>query len=227
MSVFRLGLALPTLQTWDADFSISVINMYMYFMKVRVPGYENQTLALLNRRSSMIPKSRQELVQDAIKQNCSHVLFIDSDQMFPPNTAHRLAKWGKRVISCNIATKSQENSIPTARRAPGPGEWWGGHVIYSNHKQGIERVWRIGAGVLMIQLDVFKDLELPWFNNEWRGSPVNDFCGEDWFFCELMEKKGVPIWIDHGLSLEIGHVGKWIYGHDGVKGIPPPEQEAA
>lgn len=227
MNVFRLGLALPTLQTWDADFSISVINLYTYMWRVKMPGFDQQTLALLNRRSSLIPKNRQELIQDARKMGCTHALFIDSDQMFPPNIAHRLVKWDKRVIACNIATKAQGNSIPTARRAPAPGEWWGGHVIYSNGKKGIERVWRIGFGVIMIKLDVFDDLELPWFNMEWRGPPVNDFCGEDWFFCEKMDKKGVPIWIDHGLSLEVGHIGKWVYGHDGVKDIPPEVEEVA
>lgn len=227
MAVMKLGLALPTLQVWEADFAISVYNLYQYMMKVRIPGYDNHNMSLLNRRSSMIAKSRQELVQDAIKDGRTHVLFIDSDQIFPPNIVHRLAKHGKRVIACNIATKAQGNSIPTARRAPGPGEWWGGHVIYSNNRTGLERVWRIGAGVLMIDLEVFKDQPLPWFNNEWRGPPVNDFCGEDWFFCEWVEKKGIPIWIDHDVSLEVGHIGKWIYGHDGVENIPDPVKEVA
>jgi hypothetical protein len=223
VSTFRLGLALPTLQMWDADFSISVFNLYQYMMKVKVPGYTGQSMALMNRRSSLIAKSRQELVQDAIKQNCSHILFIDSDQVFPPSIAHRLAKPGCQVIGCNIATKAQDNSIPTARRAPKEGEWWGGHIIYSNHATGVEQVWRVGFGVMMINLDVFKGLEYPWFNQEWRGPPVNDFCGEDWFFIEKMEKKGIPIFIDHDLSREIGHVGKWIYGHEGVENIPAPE----
>ena len=227
MNIMRLGLALPTRQSWDADFSISLINMYMYMMRHRVPGYENHTISLLNRRSSMIAKSRQELAVDARNQGLTHILCIDDDQVFPPDIVCRLGKWGKRVIACNIATKAQGNSIPTARKAPKPGEYWGGHRVYSNKKTGIEQVWRIGAGVIMIKLDVFDDLPFPWYNNEWRGPPVNDFCGEDWFFCELMEKKGVPIWIDHGLSLEIGHAGKWIYGHDGVEGIPPEQQEAA
>jgi hypothetical protein len=226
MKPIHVGLALPTLQTWDADFSISIVNLYSAFMRHKIPGFTGQQLSLLNRRSSMIPKNRQELVQDAQKHDCTHILFIDSDQVFPPSIIHRLVQWDKAVIACNIATKAQGNSIPTARKAPKPGEWWGGHVIYSNGKKGIERVWRIGAGVIMMKMGVFDDLPLPWFNNEWRGEPVNDFCGEDWFFCELMDKKGIPIWIDHGLSLEIGHVGKWIYGHDGVVGIPK-EQEAA
>jgi hypothetical protein len=222
MSIFRLGLTLPTRQTGDADFWISVINLYQYMMKVRVPGYENQTMALLNRRSSIIAKSRQELVQDAIKQNCSHVLFIDDDQIFPPNIAHRLAKWNKSVIGCNIATKAQGNSIPTARSAPAAGEWYGGHVVTSKGKKGIEKVWRLGFGVMMIDLEVFKGLPFPWFNNEWRDD-VQDFCGEDWFFIELMEKRGIPIWIDHGLSCEVGHVGRWIYDHEGCVETTPEE----
>lgn len=227
MNVFRLGLTLPTRQMVDIDFSISVYNLYQYMMKVKVPGFDGQTMALLNRRSSIIPKSRQELVQDAIKEKCTHVLFIDDDQIFPPNIAHRLVKWGKSVIGCNIATKAQGNSIPTARAAPGPGEWWGGHVITSKGKKGIERVWRLGFGVVMLDLRVFENLPLPWFNMEWRPA-INDFCGEDWFFIELMEARGIPIWIDHGLSCEVGHIGRWIFDHDGCVETPPaPAKEVA
>ena len=225
MSIFRLGLVLPSLQTWDADFGISLLQLTLMMARVRVPGYENNALKIFNRRSSMIPKSRQELVQDALKENCSHVLFIDSDQVFPSSLAHRLAKHREMVVACNVATKSQGNSIPTARAKPGPGEWWGGHTVYSNHKHGIEKIWRIGFGVILINLQVFKNLPLPWFNNKWYDE-YQEFLGEDWFFCELMEKQGVPIYIDHDVSREIGHVGKWIYTHDGVTGIPQKSEAA-
>ena len=215
MSIFRLGLTLPSQASWDADFGISVCQFLLYFARVRVPGYENNVLKIFNRRSSLIAKSRQELVQDAIKEHCSHVLFVDSDQIFPPIIAHQLAKHGKRFIGCNIATKSQEKSIPTARAKPGPQEWWGGHVVYSQGRKGIERIWRLGFGVMLIDLEVFKDLPLPWFNQEWRND-VQEFCGEDWYFCEKMEAKGVPLWVDHDLSVQIGHVGRWIYTHNGI-----------
>jgi hypothetical protein len=229
--MFKLGLVLPTRQTVETDFMVSVINLFSYFNRVQVPGYQGQSLALMNRRSAIIPKSRQELVLDAFEQKCSHILFIDDDQIFPPNLPHRLASHGKRVMACNIATKAQGNSIPTARRAPAPGEWWGGHIIPSKGKKGIEKVWRIGFGVILIDLQVFKDekgelLPFPWFNMEWRGAPVNDFCGEDWFFCELMDKRGIPIWIDHDASLRVGHIGKWIYDLENCA-EPQGEEKAA
>lgn len=224
MSSFRLGFCLPSQQTWDADFGLSVANLCLHMQKVQVPGYRGNGLMLFNRRSSLIAKSRQELVQDAIKKRCTHVLFIDSDQYFPGDLCHRLAGHGKRVIGCNIATKAQTKSVPTARARPQPGEWWGGHIIDSRGKTGIEQVWRLGFGVMLIDLEVFKDVPLPWFNQEWKPE-FNEFLGEDWFFCELMEKRGVPIWVDHEASMHIGHNGNWTYTLDGC--VPPEEKKDA
>lgn len=225
MSSFRLGLTLPSFDTWDADFAISVINLCMYMQKMPPPaGYHDRGLMILNRRSSILPQSRQDLVRDAIKKKCTHVLFIDSDQMFPADLAHRLAKHGMMFIGCNIATKSQMKSIPTARQAPGPGEWWGGHIVYSKGKTGVERVWRLGFGVMLINLEVFKDLPFPWFIQRWIDK-YQEFVGEDWHFCELMEQKGIPVYVDHDASMQVGHVGRWIYMMDGC--VPEEKKEAA
>lgn len=212
--IFKLFFATPSLQQLDADFTWSLVDMQRALTLHRIPGYENTTMAIGNRRSSLLLKSRHELVKDALAGDFTHILFIDSDQTFPNSVVHRLARHGKRVIGCNIASKKQGGSYPTARLAPkDQTEWFAGHQVYSKGKKGIEQVWRLGFGVIMIHLDVFRELPKPWFMNEYFPE-IDDYGGEDWFFCKQCEKHGIPIWIDHELSCEIGHVGPWIYGHD-------------
>jgi hypothetical protein len=223
VSTISIALAIPSRENWTSDFGKSITMLCMAIQRYPFKGYTGRGLELIEWRSSILPQSRQRLVQAAIQHGHTHVLFIDTDQSFPPQLAHMLARHGKRVIGCNIATKTQGNSIPTARSKPGPGEWWGGHKVYSNGKRGVEQVWRLGFGVIMINLDVFKDLPKPWFNLRYMPE-IDDFLGEDWWFCELMEERGIPIFVEHEASLGVDHIGVWRYGHDGV--VPEEAQKS-
>lgn len=213
--IFYPCLAIPSRDVWTADFGLSVAMLSMAVAKYPFPGYAGRGFSIQEWRSSILPQSRQRLVQIAKQRRHSHILFIDTDQSFPPQLAHMLARHHKPIIGCNIATKSQGNSIPTARRAPGPGEWWGGHKVYSNGKKGIEQVWRLGFGVMLLDLSIFDKMPKPWFNTRYL-EEIDDFVGEDWWFCEQAEKLGIPIYVEHEASLGVDHIGPWRFGHDGV-----------
>ena len=210
--MLKLALAIPSGHLWEADFALSVVQFTMAMGRVQVPGYKGQMLQVINKRTSLLPKSRSELLDDAIRVGCTHLLFVDSDQTFPPDIVHRLIKHNKPVIGCNIATKSVPSG-PTARNfSP---TWSGGDMVFSNGKSGIEKVWRLGCGIMLIDLGVVQKVPKPWFGVEWHEG-MNEFVGEDWFFCQQLEKAGVEIWVDHDVSLEVGHVGSFTFTHDYV-----------
>lgn len=213
--MFKLALAIPSGHTWEADFALSIVQLTMVMGRIQVPGYKGQMLQVINKRTSLLPKSRSELLDDALKCGCSHLLFVDSDQTFPGDLVHRMIKHKKPVIGCNIATKSVPSG-PTARQYSK--DWPGGDQVYSNGKSGIEKVWRLGCGIMLIDLSVLKEVPKPWFGVEWN-KEMNEFVGEDWFFCQQLEKAGVEIWVDHDVSLEVGHVGSFTFTHDYV-GLP-------
>lgn len=223
MSQFRLAIAQPSGPLWWADFGMCLLNMMLYMMQHAVPGYSQNVMKLMNKRSALLPKSRQELIDDALAAECTHLLFIDSDQTFPANLVHLLARHGKNVIACNVATKVVPSN-PTARNY-NP-NYAGGDVVFTNEdSHGLEKVWRIGTGVMLLNLQVMQHIPKPWFEIVWY-APLNDFCGEDWYFCQKLEAAGVPLWIDHDVSKEIGHIGQYTYGHSDV-GPPVREEEAA
>ena len=188
-------------------------------------GVRQIHLTLFNERASLLPKSRQGLVDKAIKANCDYVLFIDTDQTFPSNLLYRLLHWDKSVVACNIATKSIPAS-PTARSF-NP-KHVGGDVVYSDpEKHGLEEVWRVGTGVMLLKVATLKAIPKPWFSVYYQPEQ-DEFVGEDWFLCEQLEKIGCKIYVDHDLSREVGHVGKLIYKHEFVGQIVQvPEEEAA
>lgn len=211
----NLAILIPTNGLWQSHFGLSLLNMTLCLMMHEVPGFKGRAgVKVFCEKSSLIARSRARLLDMAFAAKCTHALFVDTDQTFPANTVHLLARHGKPVVAANVATKVLP-SQPTARNKSKSG-WKGGDVVYTDHSSsGFERVWRIGTGVMLIDLSAVAKLPRPLFNQEWR-EDMNDFVGEDWFFCERLEAAGIEIGIDHDVSKHVGHIGDLTYTHDYV-----------
>ena len=214
MTTLNLAIGIPSHESWPAHSALSLSTLTMALMKHPVKGYDKTQISIFHEKGSILPALRHNIVKKALKANCSHVLFIDSDQTYPAQTAHMLASHGKLVVGCNIAVKSLP-SKPTAR-SYNP-EWVGGDVVYTTPKSiGLQKVWRLGFGIMLIHTDVFKQIPPPWFEILWD-TTIADYRGEDWQFCRLLEAANIPIYIDHDISKEVGHVGHFNFKHDHVE----------
>lgn len=188
---------------------MSLIGLVSDFSRQFV-GCPTQQIRIFHKKGSILPQLRQQLVEDALKQGASHMLFVDSDQVFPAETLRALYEHHLPVVAANIPTKMFPAN-PTARKmVNGKLE-----SVYSTERAtGLERVDRVGTGIMLLDMRVFARLgPKPWFNLKWK-EETGDFMGEDWYFCELLEKAGYNIYIDHDLSREIGHIGSLTYTHD-------------
>lgn len=206
----KVGICIPSGQQWEADFGMCLINLFTHVLTRPMKGVRQIHLVLINERTSLLPKTRQALLDRAIQLQCDYALMIDTDQTFASNLLYALLRHNLPIVAANVATKSIPAS-PTARsfNASHPG---GNCVFTDPQSKGVERVWRIGTGVMLIDLEPIKKLPKPWFQVLWRPEQ-NEFVGEDWYFCEQLEKAGIPIYIDHDVSKDVGHVGKLVYGH--------------
>ena len=211
----HLAVAVPSNGVWMADFGLSLVQMFAYMSTSMFADGEHREVAFIDKRSSNLPRSRHECVEDAILKGCTHLLFIDSDQTFPHDTAHRLLAHKKQVVGANIALKTMP-SYPTARaRGSAP---FGVPISSSAEKTGLEKVWRIGCGLVLVDLAIVRDIPRPWFSIEYD-QKTGQFEGEDWYFMRKLEAAGAEIWIDHDLSKQVGHVGQFVYGHPHVPAI--------
>ena len=210
----RLVVCVPSTNSWEADFGMSMIMLMANFSQ-KIAGWDQQQLRVHNKKSSMLANSRQQMVTAALKQGATHLLFIDSDQTFPADLVPRLLAHEERVVACNVATKMLPPG-PTARNKGGTH----GVPIYTHPRSGgLEEVWRVGTGIMLIDMKVFKREPMktgPWFTGRWH-EELQMYRGEDWAFCERLQEAGIPIFIDHDVSKEVGHVGKLTYGHDMVE----------
>lgn len=217
--VFKLSICVPSGPTLYTDFAMCLLNMMMALAVTPVLGFGQSSVNMINKRTSLLPKSRQNLLEDCLTAGSDYALFIDTDQTFPANLVHQLAMHKKDVMACNVATKMLPSS-PTARNKHP--SWPGGDVVYSNRKVGIEQVWRIGTGVMLLNLDVVRKMRKPWFATVWNDE-LNDFMGEDWYFCERLERQGTQIWVDHNASRMVGHIGTYTYEHSDIQVKTTPE----
>lgn len=206
----KLALCIPSNGSWVADFGYCLTQMCVYCASALFEENQKRDLIFIDKRTSNLPRSRQECLEDALLQECTHALFLDTDQTFPMDTAHRLLRWKKPLVACSIPLKIMP-SYPTARaRSVSPF----GVPVYSNRNDamGLEKVWRIGAGIMLVDLSILPGIDKPWFEIRYSDKHAQ-FVGEDWYFCDKLEKAGIDILIDHELSRQVGHVGSFQYTH--------------
>lgn len=212
----RLVIGIPSTDTWEAGFAMSLLFMTNRLVAHPYINGKPTQLRIHNRKGSILPQSRHKILSEALKTNSTHLLFIDSDQTFPADLAHRLMQHQKKVVGCNIATKTLPSN-PTARQF---NNTRAGELVYTHEdSKGLEQVWRLGCGIMLIDLLAMRREGLrnpPWFDITWH-EETQDYRGEDWFFCERLEQAGIKIYVDHELSWEVGHIGKMNYGHDVVE----------
>lgn len=179
-----IAICTPTRDDVHALFAQSLINLQRRSPDVR----------WLVSFGTILPNLRSELVMGAFNISASHVLFIDSDMVFPPDTVQRLLSHDLDIVAANCIQRQRLRW--TARKDQ--------REVESLDRVGLEEVTTVGFGVTLIKTSVFNKLQVPWFDTPWDGAR---HMGEDIYFCQLANHGGYKIFIDHDLSQEVGHVG--------------------
>lgn len=219
----NIAVCIPGGPIWDADFAMCLTTLFAHVLTRPMKGVRQIMLSMINERGSNLPKIRQSLLSKALAKGCDYALFIDCDQTFPSNTLYRMLHWKMPVVACNVPVKAIPSS-PTARNF-NPAHVGGDMVFSDPDKHGLEQVWRIGTGVMLIDLSILKNIPKPWFGTYYQPE-IDDWLGEDWFFLEVVEKHGYKPYIDHDLSREVGHRGVFTVTHDWIgKVVQVPADE--
>jgi hypothetical protein len=170
----------------------------------------NDAISLKISEGTLIANQRAELSLDAMREGCSHILFIDSDMRFPQDMISRLLAHDLDIVATNCARRRMPTG-PTAQIYKENGDR---ELVWSMPEStGLQEVGSVGMGVMMIKAGVFKALSEPWYETPWRHDK-RGYIGEDVFFCRKAREAGFKIWIDHDVSKEIGHIGMFEFKHD-------------
>jgi len=194
----RLVIGGPTLATVPASFAFDLAQLYL---ATRDSGWTDRvTLGFI--QSTYVHVGRETFLANAIRQQASHVLWLDTDMTFPPDTAIRLARHDKPIVACNCVMRDPR-LLFTAQR--------NGHRVETRpDSRGLEAVDSVGTAVMLMRTDIVADLARPWFAHDRHWETGADI-GEDIRFCKALRAAGHEILIDHDLSKEIGHIGQYTF----------------
>lgn len=135
-------------------------------------------------------ESRNTLVQRAVYNNFSHILLIDDDMLVPADIVQRLLSYNEPIIGANYTKKVFTlESIATATL---PDDKY----IYSvKSVEPVENdltpmnISGMGLGCVLIETDIFKKIEPPWFKFEYDAEGKITM-GEDMFFFRKTKEYG-------------------------------------
>ena len=195
----RLAICLPQMDTVRAEYSNSLSLMCLR-LGILHEGIDD--VQILTGSSSILPKLRRVLAERAIeKHEATHLLWIDSDHAFPSDTAHRLLSHKRPWVGINATTRAAPIK-PTALKKPGE------PLQTTRHSKGLERVWRMGFGIVLIETRVFQSMPKPWFKFDYfEHDGELEEMGEDIYFCEKAKQYGFQPMVDHDLTKETDHIG--------------------
>jgi hypothetical protein len=168
---------------------------------------------------SILTEARHRLVAEALQWQATHILWLDADHMFPADTIQRLLSHGKDVVGCNYARRAHPTAPTAAKTVKGERE-----LVYTDFasaaKGRIEEVDHLGFGVVLMRTGIFDAMQdraekqggktmLPLFEFQPK-TDGSGFIGEDAFFFAKVRDAGAKVYVDHGLSWEVGHVHEQI-----------------
>jgi hypothetical protein len=203
----RVMVGIPTHNQVSGGFAFDLAKM-VGFMAAQRPDVE---VRVVMNHGSIIPQQRHTLVKKALDLDMTHILFLDSDMRFPPDTLDALLAHNESFVAVNYTTRRMP-IYPTARVMSADKREF--HAVYQDESdEGLREVDLVGLGVALIDLDVFRHLPKPWFMFMYHPE-LDDYTGEDFFFSHHARNAGVKILVDQSLSYEIKHVGETEFRHD-------------
>jgi hypothetical protein len=205
MKTNYIAVCTPARDMVHTMFTYDLVNLVCYHTL-----NTNDAISLKISEGTLIANQRAELSLDAMREGCSHLLFIDSDMRFPQDMISRLLAHDVDIVATNCARRRMPTG-PTAQVYKENGDR---ELVWSMPEStGLQEVGSVGMGVMLIKAGVFKALSEPWYETPWR-SDKRGYIGEDVFFCKKAREAGFKIWIDHDVSKEIGHIGTFEFKHD-------------
>lgn len=204
----KIAICVPHYGGVNGAFFESVSNMIAATMAPTITyngAITRPQITVLREEKGGLEFKRTRLALRAQSAGCDYALFCDTDHTFPPHALLRLLKHDKPIVGCNYLTTS-DSPRPTAFDRSGA------YLVTTEEKakrEVLEEVGAIGFGLCLIQTPIFDRIPRPWFASALTADGMMEV-GEDVHFCNQARSAGIQIFVDHGLSWSLGHIGQRI-----------------
>lgn len=207
----KIGIGVPSQGLWKSGFghSLALLMLRTGQWAARYPDETRPELDLIV-MDGHLPFVRNDMVVQAQRDACSHLLWLDSDMTFPADALIHLLRHNLPIVGANYPRRVHPFE-PTAHRSIDGSDF----VWTEADSSGLEEVKHIGFGVCLMDMRVFETIEGPWFEmTSYRLGEGFQARGEDVLFMErLAQEAGIPVFVDHDLSRNVGHIGDMTFDH--------------
>lgn len=186
---------LPALDTWEGDPRAEVLPEDGVF----------EFSQAVETRCSLPGLARERLADMALSVGADWLFTWDADMRFPLSTFLRLWRHQKPIVNA-LAFTSREPILPCVYRIRCGWDSRGNREKYTSETAldfpddtlvGDEEIGgqlAFGAGVVLINTNVFRQISKPWYHSTG--------CGEDWMFCVRAAQFGIPRYVDTSFDIQ-------------------------
>lgn len=171
-------------------------------------NHPQDEIVLSMKRGTLIADQRHELAKKALLEEADYLLMLDSDMRFPHNIIEHMVSRDKDILAgCSSTRKfpAKTNAFRSIRPSL--------HLWIDEDSKGLHEVAAVGTAIMLIKTDVFRNMELPFFEIVWDDY-FKHFMGEDVYFCAKARQSGYNVFVDQDLSHGIRHTGSYEFSHD-------------
>jgi len=156
---------------------------------------------------SYISQARRELAHQFMDGKNEWAFWIDGDMKFPADAIERMISRDKNIIGCNYRRRRYPKTTFSAAN---------GNLMNlievqtTDASPDVERADYLPGGMMLVHRSAYEALSWPYYAVQYNPR-FNLEVGEDYFFCEKARGAGLELWIDHGVSRDVSHIGAFSY----------------
>lgn len=212
----KVAIGIPHYGDMKGGFAISLARMIAHSLAAPLPGGERLEIEIFAASSSDLPHNRTELLKAAIGWQARYLLWLDSDHVFPRDTLLRLLKHRLPVVGCNQPRRTEPTG-PVAVRLNAAGQMEHVWTTEALARSGaVEEVFHVGLALCLMDMNVLHQVKAhvdqgvgwahwaPFDRKLLPGTTAR--MGEDVSFFRELTDAGVKVYVDHGLSWQVGHI---------------------
>ena len=186
-------LAIPNMGKIQTDLMLRVIQ-WVYGAKI---------ILFPPQQISPVSAARNLCVEEFLKQGYDYLFFVDDDTVPPRDALLKMLALKKKFVTgvtCNL----KECSDGMLRPAPMVFKYDNKQKKSDGYKSitkssGIGRIDGAGLSCALIHKSVFKNMKQPYFTERFVAAKGKKTLGEDFMFCQKLDKMKIEMWCDYSI----------------------------
>jgi hypothetical protein len=198
----RLVVAIPSAGMVRTDFAACLAGLVANVAANAVPSRPESPIVISMdfALSSVIHGNRETLVQRALDNKMTHLMFLDDDMAFDAGILDILLGRRQPIVCTNylIKTVARDEFVAVGLN--------GHRVATLESSKGIVPIAYSGFGVSLFEMEVFKKVPQPWFHPDWVAES-RTYTTEDNPFYRRCREAGFKVYLDQAASKLVKHLG--------------------